>query len=381
VRREAAAAKKGRQQSCFDSEDEEEEEDSQEDSEQQQQQGRKKPQHRRQQAAAATDSHGLTGTGMDWEQKASLGQADTHTTSLSEESSEDYESEDSDLAPSSAAAAAAAMQQQEPPPRTSESAGSNWVPPELPAAAAAAAAGGQHAPAAAAAVAPGEASTLHVWYQGSKSATCEGITLDLQFQQQLGKGGFGAVHKVLVKATGANSLAGLKLTGPLGNSLKTLIKEGRTKGNVGRGAAAAAGGGGSRQQSARSRAGSKGGGSNGGGSVGSNGGGGGGSWVPMALKVALGFEQLSREMQDNFREASAFNTNVQQVSAAAGINIIIRVGLLAGGYNTSCFTICLLANSLHTHHPLHPLRLLCLPAGITCAERSRRSALTQNIHT
>jgi hypothetical protein len=154
-----------------------------------------------------------------------------------------------------------------------------------------------------------------VWYQGSKSATCEGITLDLQFQQQLGKGGFGAVHKVLVKATGANSLAGLKLTGPLSNSLKTLVKEGRTKGNVGRGAAAVAAGGSSRQQSARSRAGSKGGGSNGG-SVGSNGAGG-GSWVPMALKVALGFEQLSREMQDNFREAPAFDTNVQQVSTAA----------------------------------------------------------------
>jgi hypothetical protein len=161
---------------------------------------------------------------------------------------------------------------------------------------------------------------MHVWYQGSKAA-CEGLQLDVQLQEQLGKGGFGAVRRVRVKATGDNSLASLKLTGPLQSSLKNLVKahKAKTKGSRtaaggaggGRGGAAAAGGGGAggrggAQAAARSRAGSRagsrGGGSNGGAGGGSDGSSDGGAWVPMALKVSLSFEQLSRDMQDNFRE-------------------------------------------------------------------------------
>jgi hypothetical protein len=193
----------------------------------------------------------------------------------------------------------------------SESAGSNWLVPEAPEAAAAAAAPAGGLPLGGAAGAEG--SLLNVWYQGSKRSACEGLNLDLQLQQQLGKGGFGAVHKVLVRATGNNSLAGLKFTGPLSSSLKTLVKQNKTraKGSSARGPPAAAGGG-RGGQTARSRAGSRGG-SNGGVSHGrSDGSSDGGTWVPMALKVALNFEQLSREMQENFREASVFDANVQQ---------------------------------------------------------------------
>jgi hypothetical protein len=232
------------------------------------------------------------------------GQEDQHTHSYDSKPSSYRQPTAAGPAPSSGGLA---LQQQEEQ-RMSESAGSNWLVPEA-LEATAAVGGGLPLRVATGA----EGSLLNVWYQGSKRAACEGLNLDLQLQQQLGKGGFGSVYKVLVRATGNNSLAGLKFTGPLSNSLKTLVKQNRTRprGSRARGPAAAAGssrGG----QTARSRAGSRGGSYGGGSHGGSDGSSDGGTWVPMALKVALSFEQISREMQENFREASVFAANVQQ---------------------------------------------------------------------
>jgi len=219
-----------------------------------------------------------------------------------DEMSDDSEEQPSPSEPASGqglnAAGAGANQEQQP---MDESAGSNWLagaqPPAQPAAGAAAAAGAA-GPGGAAADA-GRDGGMVVWYQGSKPCSAG---LDVQLEHQLGKGGFGAVYQVLVKGSGADSLEGLKLTGPLASSLKALLKKSKARS---RRAAAAARRRSRKPATARSRAGAN--------SAGGNGGSSGSScWVPMALKVALSFEQISTDMQNNFQTPANFDANVNQ---------------------------------------------------------------------
>lgn len=120
----------------------------------------------------------------------------------------------------------------------------------------------------------------------------------------------------MVKATGQDSLGGLKLSGPLLNSIKAVIKKGKAQhlkeaaaaarrykqGSGNRKTAAGAGGTGNKAAAARSRVGAGGTSDGGTGTAGGGGGAGGdeggGSaytfYVPMALKVALGFDQVPR---------------------------------------------------------------------------------------
>lgn len=132
---------------------------------------------------------------------------------------------------------------------------------------------------------------MHLWGpQGRQEGAGK---LELTLQAQLGKGGFGAVYRVQVKARGRHSLADLRLPGPLAASLEALLRS-KASTQPPRGA-----GGGRRKRNGAAAAGSH------GGSIG-------GGTLSMALKLALPFELLSQEMRNNFQTAERFDANVQQ---------------------------------------------------------------------
>jgi hypothetical protein len=176
-----------------------------------------------------------------------------------------------------------------------EGEGSNWLalpppaPPPAPAAAAGAAWGAAAAHAGAPADVAGQEQTLHML---QPRAGC----LRLQITGQLGKGGFGSVHRVLVRARGQDSLSSaLHLADPLHTSLQAILRTSSRSSVRGGGGG---GRGGSAQQCAHGRKSSS---SSGGSS----------STVGMALKVALPFERLSSDMQRNYKTAAAYDANVE----------------------------------------------------------------------
>jgi hypothetical protein len=200
---------------------------------------------------------------------------------------------------------------------TLEGEGSWLLPPQLPP---------PQLPPAAAAAAAAEGGLMHLWEPTrSKGSAC----LELQLVCQLGKGGFGSVHKVAVKARGSNSLADLRLDGPLGTSLHAIMSRAKA-------AAAAA--------RVHQRGTAAHGGSNG--SSGSSGGA-----VSMALKLALPFERLSYEMQRNFKTAAVYDANVQVGTAAAAALRCVRARV--------CRSCSLASSLIALLPPLHACRLAC----------------------